>query len=315
MDKKEFVAQIRQGLQTYEREFQEMRLHLVDEVLNLVSSLNRALSMSQHIFMSGQSGTGRRSCLLLAASMLRMPVVSPSLSRGYGVRDFRKELKMFMERTVAENKPLILLIEDHHLSHPEFLELLNSLISSNEIPGLFTLEEVEHIFPDPEQVRGETYGRTFFEAFCERVKRNLRVVISMNHKQESFLQNCAANPALFTKCTIIWSGAWADASMEMILKEELQDDISSLAAKERDNLIRCTIQIHELCQKRSARVQPLYFFSVARTYLQIYRLKLSARGSQATHLRKGLQKLREAKQLVGQLTLEAEEKQRLLAQQ
>lgn len=173
----------------------------------------------------------------------------------------------------------------------------------------------EHIFPDPEQVRGETYGRTFFEAFCERVKRNLRVVISMNHKQESFLQNCAANPALFTKCTIIWSGAWADASMEMILKEELQDDISSLAAKERDNLIRCTIQIHELCQKRSARVQPLYFFSVARTYLQIYRLKLSARGSQATHLRKGLQKLREAKQLVGQLTLEAEEKQRLLAQQ
>jgi len=32
----------------------------------------------------------------------------------------------------------VLLIEEHHLVKSEFLEILNSLISSGEIPGLFT---------------------------------------------------------------------------------------------------------------------------------------------------------------------------------
>lgn len=38
----------------------------------------------------------------------------------------------------VDNSPLIVYIEDHHLVQPEFLELLNSLLSSGEIPGLYT---------------------------------------------------------------------------------------------------------------------------------------------------------------------------------
>jgi len=36
-------------------------------------------------------------------------------------------------------------IEDHQLMKDEFLELLNSLISAGEIPGLYTPEELEPI--------------------------------------------------------------------------------------------------------------------------------------------------------------------------
>lgn len=54
------------------------------------------------------------------------------------MREFKKELKGFLEIAAVENNPLILYIEDHHLVKPEFLELLNSLISSGEIPGLYT---------------------------------------------------------------------------------------------------------------------------------------------------------------------------------
>lgn len=111
-----------------------------------------------------------------------MTVITPSVSRGYTLRDFKKELKQFLEKTVVENKPIVLFIEDHNLMQNDFLELLNSLISSNEIPGLFTQEEVEHIFPEPEEIKREYIGKTFYEAFCERVKKNLRVVISMNFK-------------------------------------------------------------------------------------------------------------------------------------
>lgn len=36
-------------------------------------------------------------------------------------------------------------MEDHHLGNPAFLECLNSLLSSGEIPGLFTNEEIESL--------------------------------------------------------------------------------------------------------------------------------------------------------------------------
>ncbi len=45
---------------------------------------------------------------------------------------------MFLEIAAIQNKPVLLLIEDHNLVKSEFLELLNSLISSGEIPGLYS---------------------------------------------------------------------------------------------------------------------------------------------------------------------------------
>jgi dynein heavy chain 2 len=42
----------------------------------------------------------------------------------------------------------VLFLEDHQLQKNEFLEKVNSLISSGEIPGLFSAEEVEHIVQD-----------------------------------------------------------------------------------------------------------------------------------------------------------------------
>ena len=47
------------------------------------------------------------------------------------------------------------MFEDHHVRKSEFLELLNSLISSGEIPGLYAPDEIDRIFTSPEEVRRE----------------------------------------------------------------------------------------------------------------------------------------------------------------
>lgn len=157
-----------------------MKLVLLDEVLSLLSSLDRALSVPGAVLLAGRCGIGRRSCVSLIATMLRVKLVQPSTSRDYGLREFKKELKLFLEAAAVENQPVVLFIEDHHLVKPEFLELLNSLISSGEIPGLYTQDEIEHLFTSPEEVRQEYYGKSLYEAFCMRVKKQLRVVISMD---------------------------------------------------------------------------------------------------------------------------------------
>jgi dynein heavy chain 2 len=41
------------------------------------------------------------------------------------------------------SEKVCLFVEDHQLISPEYLEMLNSLISAGEIPGLYTPEELE----------------------------------------------------------------------------------------------------------------------------------------------------------------------------
>ena len=53
----------------YEREVKEMKIVLLDEVLSLLSSLDRALSTSGGVLLAGRAGMGRKSCVSLISSM------------------------------------------------------------------------------------------------------------------------------------------------------------------------------------------------------------------------------------------------------
>lgn len=49
----------------------------------------------------------------MIALMHRMEFFSPSISKDYGLRDFKKELKVFLEAAGVQNKPCVLYIEDY----------------------------------------------------------------------------------------------------------------------------------------------------------------------------------------------------------
>jgi dynein heavy chain 2 len=82
----------------YEREFKEMKMHLLDEILALISSLDRCLSLGGGVLLAGKSGIGRKNCVSLIGTILRIEIVSPCTSRDYGVREFKKELKGILEK-------------------------------------------------------------------------------------------------------------------------------------------------------------------------------------------------------------------------
>ena len=48
-----------------------------------------------------------------------------------------------MQLTGIEGEQVVLLLEDHQFIENSFLELINSLLSAGEVPGLYTPEELE----------------------------------------------------------------------------------------------------------------------------------------------------------------------------
>ena len=51
--------------------------------------------------MAGRSGVGRRTAVALVAHMHNIQVFTPKVSRGYGLKQFRTDLKSVSEREIC----------------------------------------------------------------------------------------------------------------------------------------------------------------------------------------------------------------------
>lgn len=150
--------------------------------------------------------------------------------RNVNARDFNKDMKTFLEIAGGQNKKILLLLEDHQLQiqlnnnqlqKSEILEKVNSLISSGEIPGLFAHEEIEHMVQDPEELKQQYPGKSLSEAFVERLKKNMTIVLSLDHRNKYFPQVCSANPAFFSKCRVIWLDCLKPSSLLLYAAQTL----------------------------------------------------------------------------------------------
>ena len=194
-------------MRAYEREFKEMDFFLIDEILDQIAFIERTLSMPGGcLLLAGRAGVGRKQATQLICHLLNITLVSPNINREYSIKEFKRDLKVWLQATGIQAEKTVLFIEDYQLLTEEFLQLINSLISSGEIPGLFTPEELEPILSQlQDEMRNQYECRTLFEFFVSRVKKYLSVVVSLDCKHPKFQQNCSQNPALFNKCIVLWT--------------------------------------------------------------------------------------------------------------
>lgn len=81
---------------------------------------------------------------------------------------------------------------------------------------MFSNEELEGILaPLRDAMASEGFQfASPFDFFTARVKRNLRIVLSMDPTNPLYRQRCEANPAFFTRCVIVWADNWSRVALE-----------------------------------------------------------------------------------------------------
>lgn len=65
--------------------------------------------------LAGRSGSGRKQSVQIVAHMLNMEFFSPNISREYGMKEFKRDLKQVLQQTGIEAVRTCLFIEDHQL--------------------------------------------------------------------------------------------------------------------------------------------------------------------------------------------------------
>uniref|UniRef100_A0A8B9L0C8 Cytoplasmic dynein 2 heavy chain 1 n=1 Tax=Astyanax mexicanus TaxID=7994 RepID=A0A8B9L0C8_ASTMX len=317
---------IRKGVVMYGRENRELDLLFFPEVLDFMSRVDRALSSpAGSLLLAGRSGVGRRTAVCVVSHMHGATIYTPKISRSYSLKHFKTDLKTVMQFAGIDGQQTVLLLEDYQFVHPSFLEMVNSLLSSGEVPGLYSAEELEPLLSSlKDQASQDGFTGPIFNYFSNPTQQqfnpNLHVVLIMDCTNENFTINCESNPALYRKCSVQWMEGWSEISMKKVERvyadPTCQDNMRKAQKDQRRrdqvwmDFFRSFLRIHESCREFGAT--PSQYLSFLRVYQSIYSTKQKELTQRQQHLQAGVAKLNEAKSLVDELKRRAAEQSVLL---
>jgi dynein heavy chain 2 len=306
------IEAVRKGIElaatAYSREFGDISIPLIPEVVEWTARVDRALAApAGHVLLTGRAGVGRLAALKVACYQLKIELVRLHMGRDYSMKNFKADLKAVIAKATVENERVALAVEDHNFVNEDVLEMVNSLIASGEVPGLYTPEELDQLLPplrEPAADEGFTGG--VYQFFQQRLRANLKVCLIMDPRHSLFAVRCTSNPALLTRCTVLWIDTWTEEGMKALCKQVYRDVIKeSLKDDDKLNVPAELIVIHKSVGDRGT---PELFKSVMQTFRTVYQTKAKTSRDQAQRLSAGLQKLNEAQEQVDKTKAEVSEK-------
>jgi len=89
----------------------------------------------------GVGGSGRQSLSRLAAAIADFHVFQPEISKSYGLPEWREDIKTMLKSAGCQMKPTVFLLTDTQIKEESFLEDVDSLLNTGEVPNLFAVDE------------------------------------------------------------------------------------------------------------------------------------------------------------------------------
>ena len=324
--KDELIKKIESKLQVFYEEELNVPLVIFDSVLEHILRIDRVLKQPiGHLLLVGQSGVGKTTLSRFVSWMNDLTVFQIKAGRNYGVADFDADLRGIMKRAGCKGEKICFIFDESNVLGPAFLERMNALLASGEVPGLFEGDEYisllnmarEHIV---KELKGVETEEEIYKAFIKGVQRNLHVVFTMNPLSPDFSNRAASSPALYNRCVIDWFGDWsreglfqvakkltenADLRKENFKKQDMsKDEMHTLIV---DSITSYHIVIKELNDKLSKNakkfnyITPRDFLDFIKHFGNLQKEKSDELNEQKTHINKGLQKIIQTEKTVNEL--------------
>ncbi|KAK3917025.1 Dynein heavy chain 1, axonemal, partial [Frankliniella fusca] len=160
------------------------QLVLFTDAVQHVCRIARIMRQPQgNALLLGMGGSGRQSLTRLAAFALDLTCFQVVLSRTYGPVDWREDLKHVLLKAGLYMKETVFLFSDTQIKSESFLEDVNSVLSSGDVPNIYEAEELDKIY---QLMRGvvteqglQATRSNMFSAYQRTVKSNLHCIITM----------------------------------------------------------------------------------------------------------------------------------------
>ncbi|TYZ58790.1 hypothetical protein PybrP1_001566 [[Pythium] brassicae (nom. inval.)] len=303
-------ARTEQLLQQFNRENPGKQLPLVlfDEALLHLVRVSRVLGMAQnHMMLVGVGGSGKQSLARLAAVIAGHHVFQITITKTYALASFLDDLRALFKVAGQAGKGVAFLITDAEIKDEAFLEQINALLATGEVPGLFPRDELTVLASELRGLMLKAHPErpdtsdNLIRFFFDRVRRNLHVLLCLSPVSPRFADRCREFPNLISGCTLDWFLPWPEEALVAVGSESLAGFAIDGPAALKESLVAQMGRIHQVVvdtcgeyfakRRRHVSQTPRAFLHFLARYKALYREKLGeiARNESAIHI--GLQKL------------------------
>lgn len=216
VSKEELKSYIEGRLRTFYEEELNVQLVVFDSVIDHILRIDRVLCQPLgHLLLVGASGVGKTTLTRFVSWLNNLQVFQIKAGRNYSVFDFDEDLRTVMKRAGCKHEKICFIFDESNVLSAAFLERMNALLASGEVPGLFDGEDYMALINQCKEAalrEGKIIDTEdeLYKNFVYHVQRNLHVVFTMNPQNPDFSNRTASSPALFNRCVIDWFGDWSD---------------------------------------------------------------------------------------------------------
>ena len=208
----------------YEEEL-DVPLVIFDDVLEHVLRIDRVLRQPMgHCLLVGDSGVGKTVLSKFVSWMNGLSIFQIKAHSRYNLQDFNEDLRSVMKRVGVEGEKICFIFDEANALDSGFLEAMNALLASGEVPGLFDGDDYSSLMTacrDSASREGLIIDQEeeLWRRFTSLVQRNLHVIFTMNPSGGDWKNRSTASPALFNRCVVDWFGTWDGKAKGQVGKE------------------------------------------------------------------------------------------------
>ena len=227
-----------------------------------------------------------------------------ALKANYGINDLRTDLNNLYRRAGLKGLPCTFLVTDAQIIDEHFLVFINDYLSSGEIFGLFTDDEIEEIvnyLRSEAKAQGSDESKeSIWKYFIDKVRRNLKIVMCFSPVGHTLRTRARRFPALFSGTSIDWFHPWPRDALYSVavrffdefhlIPDDVRQAIAHFMADTHVDVNQLSLQ-YLTNERRSYYTTPKTFLEYIKLFQHIYEEKQVKIEQEIVRLLAGLEKL------------------------